>query len=204
MRIDKIVLRAAISSFSAIVCLLGILIFVLAYLFPATMMNITYDLGMDGASITCAKRSYDRTEQVYYIAFATEVAIVSEDCKQITECGKRFIEDDAQAFASYCETKNQTLSQEIAGTYEQYVFGQICVAEYRLGEKTQAINDSFAYLHGGFPVNNSVVTLLFTAMQAGDMETAQTVKQKLSEIQTGALADADRAYFNEILVALGA
>ena len=195
-------MRAAISSFSAIVCLIGILIFVLAYLFPATMMNITYDLGMDGASIACAKRSYDRTEQVYYIAFATEVAIVSENSEQITECGKRFVEDDSQAFTSYCTTKNQTLSQELAGTYEQYVFGQICVAEYRLGEKTQAIDDAFAYLHGGFPVNNSVITLLFTAMQEGDTQTVQTVKEKLNEIQTGDFTETDRAYFNEMLAVL--
>ena len=103
MRVDKVILRAALSSLAAVATLIGIMIFALCYLFPATMMNLTYDMGMDNASITCAKRSYHRTDEIYYIAFATEVAIVAENDAQIADCGKRLVEDNGQAFQEYCQ-----------------------------------------------------------------------------------------------------
>jgi len=202
MRIDKVILRAALSSFAAVVALIGIMIFSLCYLFPSTMMNLTYDLGMDSASITCAKRSYKRTEEVYYIAFATEVAIVSENDEQIAECGKKFVSDNEQLFVDYCKEKNQSLSQGVSGAYEQYIFGQICAAEYKLGDKTQAISDAFAYLHGAFPVNNSVVTLLFTAVSVNDTQTVNEIEQELTSLQSDSFSPADLAYYQEILAAL--
>ena len=205
MRVDKIILRATLSTLAAIFCLIGIMIFALCYLFPATMMNIAYDLGMDNASITCAKRSYKRTDEVCYIAFATEVAIIAENDEAIADCGKRFISDDAQAFQAYCVDKNQALSSELSATYEQYVFGQICAAEYRLGDKAQALEDAFAYLHGAFPANNSVVTLLFTALQENDGQTVGQIQTRLVSLsQTNNLTETDGAYLQEILTALGA
>ena len=202
MRVDKVILRAALSSLAAVVILIGVMIFSLCYLFPATMMNITYDLGMDNASITCAKRSYNRTEQVYYIAFATEVAIVSENSEQIAECGKKFVGDNEQLFVEYCNEKNQSMSQGVNGTYEQYIFGQICAAEYKLGDTSQAISDAFAYLHGAFPVNNSVVTLLFTAMHENDTQTVNEIVQELSSLQLDGFSKADLAYYQDIVSAM--
>ena len=58
------------------------------------------------------------------------------------------------------------------------MFGQICAAEYRLGDKAQALEDAFAYLQGAFPVNNSVVTLLFTAVQENDAQTVEQIQME--------------------------
>jgi hypothetical protein len=203
MRVDKVILRAALSSFAAIATLIGIMIFVLVYLFPATMMNITYDMGFDNASIACAKRSYHRTDEIYYIAFATEVAIVAENAEQITACGKQLVGDNGQAFQEYCQEQNGNLSQTVRGTYDQFIFGQICLAEYNLGDKEQAINDAFSYLNGGFPLNNSVIALLFTAIEGNDSQTVQTITSKLSTLDSSAFSLQDGEYFQDCLTLLG-
>ena len=52
MSVDKVILRAALSTLAAILILFAFMILSLTYIFPSTMMGITYDLGMDGASIT--------------------------------------------------------------------------------------------------------------------------------------------------------
>ena len=159
MRIDKVILRATISTLLAIIVLFGVMLFALCYVFPSTMMNIAYDLGMDSASITCAKRSYERSGEIYYIAFATETAILSGDYEEIATCGKSLIEDDNDAFTQYCQEKTISMSDTVVGNYEQYIYGQICVAEYRLGSKDKAVEDAFAYLQGGLTYEHAKVAL---------------------------------------------
>lgn len=203
MRIDKVILRAAMSTLLAIVVLFGVMIFALCYLFPSTMMNITYDLGMDCASITCAKRSYNRSGEVYYIAFATETAIVSGDYEEIADCGKHLIEDDGQAFEKYCQEKTAELSGSFVGDYEQYIYGQICVAEYSLGDKDKAIEDAFLYLQGAFPVNNGAVALLLTAIAQNDAETVLQIQQRMQTIEQSGLSAQDKAYFLSTMQAIG-
>lgn len=196
MRVDKVILRAALSTLAAIVILFGFMIFALCYIYPSTMMNIAYDLGMDGASITCAKRSYKRSDEVYYIAFATEVAILSEDYEEIAKCGALFAEDDE--FATYCKTRNGELGSDVQGTYEQYVYGQICVAEYQIGEKAEAVNDAFAYVGNAFPQNNAVVAVLVTALGEHDLTTVESIKGKMEQLQNG-IPEQDKAYFGDVL-----
>lgn len=202
MRIDKVILRAAISTLLAIIVLFGVMLFALCYLFPSTMMNLTYDLGMDGASITCAKRSYERSNEVYYIAFATETAILSSDYEEIASCGKRLVEDDGQAFERYCQAKTAEMPDSFVGAYDQYIYGQICVAEYRLGEKEKAVEDAFEYLHGGFPVNNGAVALLFTAISQNDTQTVSQIKQKMQTLQTESFSNEDKAFLLSTMQAL--
>ncbi len=202
MRIDKVILRAAISTLLAVVVLFGVMIFALSYFFPRTMMNITYDLGMDGASITCAKRSYNRSGEVYYIAFATETAILSSDYEEIADCGKHLIEDDGQAFEKYCQEKTEKMSESFVGDYEQYIYGQICIAEYSLGNKNEAIEDAFLYLQGAFPANNGAVALLLTAIAQNDAETVSQIQQKMQTVQQSVLSAEDKAYFLSMMQVL--
>jgi hypothetical protein len=202
MRVDKVILQATLSTLAAIAVLFGMMIFALCYIFPATMMNITYDLGMDGASITCAKRSYERTDEVYYIAFATELAILSENDEQIAECGKLLIGEDQKAFETYCNKQNEKIADTVSGTYDQYIYGQVCIAEYRMGDKEQAVNDAFSYLNGGFPVNNGAVALLFTALAQNDTQTVNEIKNKMDGLQTSAFSSAEKAYYQSTRQAL--
>lgn len=195
MSVDKVILRAALSTLAAILVLFAFMIFSLAYIFPSTMMNITYDLGMDGASISCAKRAYGRADEVYYIGFATEIAILSENFEEIDDCGSTLIEHDA--FSAYCENKNGELGSGVNGSYEQYVYGQVSIAKYRLGKKTDAVETAFEGVGSSFPKNNAVVALILTVNAENDGETLNRIQTKMNEMADG-LSGEDKTYFDEL------
>ncbi len=199
MRVDKVVLRAALSTVAAIVVLFGFMIFTLCYVYPSTMMNIAYDLGMENASITCAKRSYERSGEVYYIAFATETAIIEENYEQIAACGTLFTGDEE--FSQYCDRRNGELGTSLNGSYEQYVYGQVCVAEYKLGDKEKAVDDAFAYLGNTFPKNNAVEAVLVAAIGEKDEANINKIKGKMAGLQN-TLSETDRAHFEEVFALL--
>ena len=192
MRVDKVILRAAFSTLAAIFVLFAFMIFALNFLYPSTMMEITYDLGMDSASISCARRAYNRDPAVEYIAFATEVAIGLGDNEEIERCGDLFI--DNEEFGEYCREKNESLTG-LSSTYEQYVYGQVCVAKYRLGKVESALNRAFDSVGNAFPKNNAMVALLVTALGANDGEMVERIKLNFDRL-TNLSAD-DAAYLDE-------
>ena len=194
MRVDKVILRAALSTLAAIAALLAAMVIALCFIFPSTMMRITYDMGMDGASIRYAKRAYDYTSDVYFIAFATEVAIGLNDYAQIETCGEELIADEK--FDAHCAQKNASIASK--GGYEQYVFAQVCVAKYRQGEKTEAIEKAFAFVDGGFPENNAVAAVLLTALSQQDGFAVNTVKEKMNEMDASTFSAADKKYFDAL------
>ncbi len=197
MRLDKVVLRAFLSTVAAIAALLLFMIFALCTIYPATMMQITYDLGMDNLAIANAKQAYKRTGDVYYIAFATETAIGIDDLEQIDVCGSMLIVNDG--FDGYCETRNETLPEKVKGeiTYDQYVYGQVCVAKYNRGNKSEAVDKAFEWVgYDCFPQNNAIVAVLMTALIADDTATVDLVEEKLLTMQTDDFSQDEQNYYD--------
>lgn len=196
MSVDKVILRAVLSTLAAIVLLFGFMFTVLVTVYPSTMMEFTYSLGMESSSIRHAERAYKRSDDIYYIAHATQTAIEIEDYEKIDDCGMKLIEDED--FADFCAEKNNTNGKE-AGDYEQYIYGQVCVAKYRCGEKQAAVEYAFSFTEEGeFPNNNAVVAVLITSLRAEDGETVDLIEGKMNE-RAGTLSEGDKAYFDEIL-----
>ena len=198
MGVDKVILRAFLNTLAAIGILILFLFTALCTFYPSTMMKLTYDLGMESASIHFAERAYKASDDIYYIAYATEVAIGEGKDGKIDSCGERFIEDDS--FEAYCAAKNEEfgVSVEDGNTYEQYIYGQVCIAKYNCGDKQEAVDSAFAWIGTSFKKNNAVVAVLITALQAGDVETAQMIKGKMEQMQES-VSEADRAYFERTL-----
>ncbi len=194
MRADKVVVRAILSTLLSIAVLFGFMILALCTLYPSTMMHITYDLGMDDASISNATRAYNRSDEIYYIAFATEVAIGADDHEQIDQCGERFIADER--FSAYCEARDAEYG--VQGGYEQYIYGRVCMAKYQRGNKTQAIERAFAFVGNAFPKNNAVAAVLLTALAAEDAESVAIIKGKMEEMKAN-VPEADYSYFEGLL-----
>lgn len=195
MRTDKVILNAVLSTLSAIGILIAFMVLALCFIFPSTMMHITYDLGMDGSSIRNAKRAYRYSGDVEYIAYATEVAIGKDDDEYISECGRLFIADDE--FTVYCQKRNASLPEGVEGYYEQYVYGQVAVAEYRLGRSSEAVDLAFDGVKTSFPKNNAVVALLLTAFQNNDLNTRMKIYSEMEAIK-GRISAEEMAYFMEI------
>lgn len=197
MSVDKVVLRAILNTLYAIGILFAFMILTLVCVYPSTLMRMTYDLGMDSMSIMFAKSAYNRTDEVYYIAYATEVAIGIDSDKKILNCGERFIADDQ--FADYCAERNAKLPEDVQGTYEQYVYGKICVAEYNLGEEENAVERAFDFIGEEFPRNNAVAALLVASLLNEDAETVETIKGKMEQLQVEEMSEDDAIFFGEML-----
>lgn len=196
MSVDKVILRAILSTLTAIVLLFAFMLGMLIALYPATMMELTYDLGMDESSIHFAERAYDWSDDEYFIAYGMEVAIGIKDSEMIDVCGEKLIADPE--FDKYCAEQNARLPEEVTMTYDQYVYGQVCVAKYNNGQKTEAVERAFA-LTEGFPKNNAVVAVLYTAMGDRDSETVNVIKEKMQRMETQTFTENEQAYFNEVL-----
>ena len=123
MRADRVILRSVLTTLLAIIVLFGAMLLVLCLVFPSTMMELTYDLGMDGASVKYAARAYRRTDDVYYAAFATETSILMDDMEKIEENGLTLIQDDE--FADYCKIRYDVMAmnnEAVELSYEQYIY----------------------------------------------------------------------------------
>ena len=196
MSVDKIILRAFLSTLASIASMFAILLCVLLVFFPATMMDLTYSLGMESWSITQAKRAYERGDDIHYIARAVETAIEIEDFKQIEVCGLKMIADED--FSVYCAEKDGVADSSL-GEYDDYIYGEIGVAKYNRGKKTEAVEFVFANTQEtAFPRNNGIVAVFLTSLRVEDMETANLIKGKMDE-RLEKLSQADREYCEAIL-----
>ena len=199
MHVDKVILKAFISTLSAIALLFVFMFSVLALAFPSTMMQLSYDFGRDKSSIRYAQRAYDWFDDTYYMAYALEVAIGSDNQEMIEECGQIVVEDEAY-FAQYCAEKQSGISDKVTMSYEDYLYGKIAIAKYEQGKKEEAVNYAFDTLKGGFARDNAVVALFYVAVE--DKDTVQLIKGKMIE-QESSIAEADRQYFETILAFMG-
>ena len=105
MRVDKVILKAIISTISAIAVLFAIMFGTLAAAFPSTMMHLSYDFGRDESSIRYAERAYDWFDDTYYIAYAFEVAVGCDNQEKIEQCGLGLVAD-MEYVTQYCEEKD--------------------------------------------------------------------------------------------------
>ncbi len=184
MKIDKVVLRAVVSTLCAI-AILCLSAFALAvWIYPSTMMKISYAVGNDTGAMKYAYRAYESTDEVYYVAFATEVAISMDEPSDVEYYATQFVADE-ERFVNYCAEIDKKHGYD-AGTYERYVNGRLVVAKYELGKKADAKEYAFKSLKGGFAENNAVVALLFTALQKNDIETVESI---VASLRTLTVAD---------------
>lgn len=195
---DRVIRKAVFSTLAAIGILIVFLITVLVTFFPGNMMEITYDLGMEKASIHFAERAYQSSDDIYYAAFATETAINEGRTSKIVSCGEKFIADED--FDEYCAKKNSGILPEMLaenGGYEQYVYGQVCLAKYKQDDKEGAVTFAFGTLGNGFAKNNAVVALLVTAVTSNDGQVVTLIQDKLNKLQ-GCVGD-DEGYLQSAL-----
>ena len=198
MSVDKVILRTFLTTLLSIFILLSFMFLMLIAAFPQTMMKLTYDMGMESSCIYFAEDAYKRTDDVGYIAYATEVAILDDNNDKIIKCGEKLIKD--KEFATYCQKKDGQV--QVDTSYEQYVYGQICVAMYEKGKKDEAIDRAFALIGNAFPRNNAVLALIVAANRAQDTQSVNVIKGKMNELQGKELDDAAKAEIEKVLTQL--
>ena len=177
---DKVILKAVLSTVLGIVLLCGILVAALVLVYPSTLMTLAYDVGMDGASAWCAGRAYNQFDNVYYIAYATEVSIGLGDAEKIDRYGSRFVADEK--FGEYCAQMDEDTA-EIGGSYAKYIYGQVCVAKYSQGKRQEAVALAFSVNETGFPERNAAAAVLLNALVANSEVDEPFIADMLSRMR---------------------
>ncbi len=193
MSTDKIIMKTILNTLLAILILFVFMFGMLIAFFPSTMMGITYSFGMDGASIYFAERSYNNSKDIYFISYATEVAIGCDDYAKVESCGTQFIDDTG--FDAYCAARNQEIG-DVGGTYEQYVYVNVCLAKYHTVGGAKAAESAIAWTEG-FAPNNPMAAVLFTALEKGDAATVLIIRTEM-EARQPTLSAADTEYFDGV------
>ncbi len=189
MSVDKVILKSVLSTLAAIGILLVFMVVTLCAAFPSTMMEITYDLGMESSSIHFAERAYDSSNDITYIAYATEVAIEEDKTDKILVCGEKFIQHDA--FNDYCARK-----EEKEERYAQFIYGKVYVAAYDSGKKAEAVELACGVLgEGQFPKNNALIAVLIRAIEKKDTATVTSIQEKLNAMSPD---EADKAEWEKV------
>ena len=201
MRLDKVILKAALSTLGAILVLLIIMLGALSLIFPQTMMEFTYTLGMDKACIHFANRSYDASGDVYYIAYAFETAVGADDYANVDACGEKLIADEDE-FESYCAQRTSQFPEGVTGTYADYVYRQVCTAKYRCGNTQGAVERALQLCgENRFSRNNAMVAVIVAAIGQKDEATVAAAIKKMQAIDTTVLPEADSDYLAQVLTA---
>lgn len=182
MGIDKVILKAVLSTLAAIVLLLTVAVAALVFVYPSTLMEISYNVGLDDASAWFADRAYEQQKNIFYIGFATEVAIGKKDpeAEQIEKYGDKFIADEH--FSDYCAEMDSKAISGVSSSYAQYVYGQLYVAKYKLGKTEEAVEGAFAVNTHSFARNNAVAAVLFAASQNADKPVLEEMIARMREI----------------------
>lgn len=199
MRIDKVILKAVFSTLMAILILFGIMLAALVFIYPSTMMTLTYDVGLDDASAWFAGRAYNQLNSVYYVAYATEVSVGTKDAEKIEKYGDMFIADED--FGAYCEQIDKETS-EFGSSYMQYIYGQVCIAKYRLGKAEEAVELAFSINGDCFPQRNAAAAVLLVVLQqnsAEDKPVVEDIFSRLSELEKQTLPEEDSEYLEAML-----
>lgn len=207
MDVNKIVWKSILTTLVSALALLIVMFGALCLFFPSTMMQVSYNVGLDKASASFAKTAYDRSNNIYYIAYATDVSIGIQDEENIVCYGELLVENES--FSEYCARRNAQTSDngnyQATGTYEQYIYRQICISIYRKDAAkaierafaTLGVDDGSTALHV-FPRMNAVFALYVEARAQGDTDTSAKIKGKMERLQIE-LSSEEQANYEEWL-----
>lgn len=199
MRLDKVILRAVLSTLAAIALLLLITVLSCVFFFPSTLMYLSYDLGMERSAVRYAERAYKLDGGAESIALAFEVSLDREDYVKVEKYGKKFLADDE--FEKYClqqDIKNSG-NEYLIGSYAQFVYGNTCAAIYRNGKTEEALAASFSSTETEFSQGNASVRILLAALQNGDTQTATLIREDMLEKRANDAFAADFDYLDEMI-----
>ena len=207
MRLDKIILKAFLQTFAAALLLMGISLGVVCLAFPQTMMDATYSLGMDGASIDFAITSYERFGSVEYIARAADTALEAKLYGKAELCLERLLADEK--FDELCQALDEENGSAGKPTgYRAYYIRQLCLTKYACGKATAAIDCAVGLLEEKFEQGNPLVAVIAAARldgQAGRQTLAYAL-ECMTLLQASGGCDgydeAQTAYFQQVLTTL--
>ncbi len=131
----KTILNTLLGIFGGFALVWGII----SLAFPSFFISFFYDLGMYKASAWYAASSYVRSKELDDLAVATEMSIIAEYDRQVVKYGEIFVRMDG--FDEFCAVQDENTGNK--SNYEQWIYGQISVSYYRMGNEEKALETAF-------------------------------------------------------------
>lgn len=151
----------------------GILLFAGACLlfFPQVVSNFAYNVGMYELSSTYAVRAYnEEKDSDEELATLVERAILAGDYEVTAKYGDKLL--DSEDFEAIAQSHQVAA---VSGSYYSYISGELAVAQYKLGNKNEALIT--VNLHTPQYVKfNATERLMMQVMVDSDVEFALKLK----------------------------
>ncbi len=175
----KLILKTALITLGAAVACGVILVVILCFAAPRTMMELTASLGMDGVSGNFAYAEYERSGDLDCLARSFLIAQASGDDETALARFETLYADEG--FAAYCEAgapKDDSIDENElpAYGYRDYLTGIAARVKYRLAvteeERTAAIAFAVKETETSFPRGNPLIALAAEVAGRGEGERA--------------------------------
>jgi len=208
MRWNALIRKTVVSTLIGVLVLLALMFGVLSLFFPQTMMRITYDMGMDRASVGFALTAYDRFGAVDYVGFAADTALKAEMHERAEMCIERLLDDED--YNDYCERKNGDREGDgMYTTFQEFYPRQLCLAIYWQGEGNRAGDRALEFIDSGFAEGNPFIMIANRAIRdkGAGAQTLQYAYSKMEELASGetylAYSNEDRLRFDQVFSVIG-
>ena len=167
---QKIILKTALKSLLGVIIALILAFGIASFGFPKSMAGICADCGNYRFATSYASLRYTYTKSVDDLDVCAQYSIFSgHDGNIVKFCGKLV---DDKGFEGICEKRGDK-----SGDYKQFIYGNLCAAQYRRGDKQKAVDTAETAMEGvnGFPAGNAFVSLTLEVQKKSDKETATAI-----------------------------
>lgn len=203
----KLILKTVALTLATIFASVAIILLLLSFSAPAAMAKFTGDIGLYNQSAFYDSLAYaDGGGKIEYIAEAVNYSARTENYKKVIRYGTAFIEDER--FEAYCREQEEWEKEnygEISESYDQYVYGLICVAYYYEGQNQEALELALSVNQTGFDRYNAATDLIreviISTGNTGDKTFAKEILNELKALRDGG-AIAETAALDEMISTL--
>ena len=177
----KLVLKTALITFGAAVLLGVLILMILCFAAPKTMMDFTASMGMDGLSGNFAYSEYERSGDLECLARSYLVAVEEGEDEKALERWEKLYADEG--FSAYCQSGAPSAEGLPAYSYRDYLVGSAARVKFRLAIDDAAKEQVLAFALGetakSFPEGNPTIALAAEAISRQDKAFAGTLLARL-------------------------
>lgn len=175
----NLVSKTAVKALLIVIIALALLFGVASLGFPSQMASLFEKMGGYSFATGYAKLAYSYSDTCANLARCVDDSIFAGDERNTVVFGEQLVGRDD--FNEYCAERNASMDSL---DYRQFVYGNIAVAHYELGDSDAALKTSDEAMSGvvGFPSNNAYTALALAARNAGDASLMDALYGRVSSI----------------------
>lgn len=186
----KVIIKTALKTLLALIIVLALAFVGLSLGYPSGMAGFFENCGMYSFAKGYASLSYTYTGNISDLARCFNDGVMAGDDGNTANRGNELISNEK--FEEFCIAETERLGLD----YRQFVYGNTACAEYRRGQKSEALETALKAVtdKNSFPVNNALAQLAGAAK--GDATVLKLIK---AEIESITPQESQKDYYDRVL-----